>query len=265
MTVTSSSKRRVAGAGSKPTKKEIQLARASQLQAHPQSFSMVDVYRQRMEQDGLSKGQRTQIKLKIGVALALQDLPYQVMRVADITTAADISYGLFYHYYKDKQAATIDVLAEFLEHLEKEYREIHGGTDEYDSLYQPNLFYLDVNRRNAGIVRACLTVSEEVESFQTTWVELIDRWHRRMAYAIRRTKGKADRFLPDDELIAYCLGGMIDQLCRQVYAQQNPFVSRLVTDTEHLAETVSIMWYRVIYGRNPTVAQIKKSRPNSSV
>lgn len=237
---------------------------AEQAFAHPLSFTMTGVYQERMQSQGITKGQRTLLRLKIGVVRALEKYPYQIMRVTDITDEADLSYGLFYHYCRDKENATIEVLNDFLQHLEYLYSKIHFSDDDYEALFLPNLFYLDVNRQNAGVVRACLTVSEEVESFRTKWIELVDRWHRRMAQAIRRNLKEPDNLLPDAELVAYGLGGMIDQYCRQVYAQQNPFLSRLIDDTHHFAETVSILWYRAVNGRSPTIEQIERCRQKSN-
>jgi len=229
----------------------------------PLSFKMSDVYKARMEEKPLTKGQKTLIRLKIGVILALEKTPYQVMRVADITTEAKISYGLFYHYYKDKEHATIDVITDFLNHLETLYADIHPSEDDYDTIYQANLFYLNVNYKNFGLIRACLTLSEEVETFRQNYIKLIDRWHRRMAQSIRRNQKSPDTLLPDADLVAYGVGGMIDQYCRHIYAQQNPFLTRLIENTHHLAETVSILWYRAVYGRSPTEEQIAKCRPPS--
>ena len=232
------------------------------LACHPLSFDMAEVFDEQQNAPGLTKGQRTLLKVKAAVARALEQTPYQMLRISDVADQAQISYGLFYHYYKDKERATVEVLLDFLEHLEKTYAQIHVSDDDYASLYQPNLFYLDVNRRNAGLIRACLTVSEEVESFREQYTLLIDRWHRRMAQSIRRNQKTTDELLPDAELVAYGVGGMIDQYCRQVYAQQNPFLSRLIENTHHFAETVSIMWYRAVYGRSPTKQQILNCRPD---
>ena len=224
------------------------------------SFRWTDVYLEKANAAGLAKGQRTLLRLKAGAAQALEDIPYQVLRVADIVQRAEVSYGLFYHYFKDKEEIALDVLTELMAHVEALYRDIHVQEDDYESLFLPNLFYLDVYSRNAGLMRACLTLSEEVESFRTIWNESIDRWHRRIANAIRSHQSDGDLLLPDAELVAYGVGGMIDQICRQVYVQQNPYVSRLVTDTLQLAEAISILWFRAVYSRDPTAAQVSSCR-----
>ena len=235
-------------------------ASATDMAAHPLSFAMPDVYAPMLENDALAKGERTLIRLKIGVVKALESAPYQTLTMSQIAREAGLSYGLFYHYFKDKEAAVLEVLGDFLRHTEQAYAAIHMGEDPYGSLYLPNLFYLDVNRRNPGVTRACLTVSEEVGSFREQWIGVVDRWHRRMAEAIRRHQHDSDALQPDAELVAYALGGMIDQLCRQAYAQKNPFLTRLVRSTEELAEVISILWYRAIYARDPDPDLVQKYR-----
>jgi hypothetical protein len=70
---------------------------------HPMTFLCVDYFLTASAADGLTKGQRTLLRLKAGTAQALNDLPYAVLRVADIVERAGLSYGLFYHYFKDKE------------------------------------------------------------------------------------------------------------------------------------------------------------------
>lgn len=227
--------------------------------AVPASFDFVDVLNDAAEACVKPKGQRTMLRIKAGAAKALSTMPYEALRVADIAQAAGVSHGLFYHYFADKEAVVIAVLEALLVHTNSVYRRIHAVDDPYESIFVPNLFYLDVYRRNAGLLRACLMLSEERETFRSQWNDYVDRWHRRIAGAIRAA-GRSDAFLPDAELTAYAVGGMIDQMCRLVYLQHNPFVARLAPDMVQLAETITVLWYRAVNGGDPARTSVEACR-----
>lgn len=208
----------------------------------------------------ISKGTRTLLRLKAGCAKALEQIPYQTLRVADIVKNAGASHGLFYHYFDDKQQITLAVVTEFLAECEHRYLNIHHTSDAYDAIYRSNLYYLDVSRRNAGVMRAMLPLSEELPSFRDFWNDTMHRWHTRIAKSLVVHLDKNDLVVGSASLFAYALGGMIDQLCQQLYMQQSPHLKKLVTDTRHLAEVLTIIWFRAAYGRDPTEEQLTAAR-----
>ncbi len=227
---------------------------------HPMTFLVVDFFLDAAAADGLAKGQRTLLRLKAGTAQALYEIPYAGLRVADIVERAGLSYGLFYHYFKDKETAAKAVLGDMLDHVEGTYRNIHTSENDYESIFEPNLFYVEFYRYNAGLMSACLSLSEEDQEFGDAWNLTNDSWHRRIAAGIRSAQHQTKSILPEADLVAYMLGGMVDQICRQKYVHKNPFASRLVKDSLKLAEAVSILWYRVVHGCDPTKEQVLACR-----
>jgi hypothetical protein len=60
-------------------------------------------------------------------------------------------------------------------------------------------------------------------------------------------------------LAVYALGGMIDELCSKLFVSREPHVVAIVdsvvpTDAA-LAEFVSILWYRGLFGHEPVAAR----------
>jgi AcrR family transcriptional regulator len=208
----------------------------------------------------ISKATRTLLRLKAGCAKALEHIPYQTLRIADIVKNAGVSHGLFYHYFNDKQQITVAVVTEYLAECEHRYLNIHHTSDAYDAIYRSNLYYLDVSRRNAGLMRAMLPLSDELPSFRDFWNDTMHRWHTRIAKSLVVHQEKNDLVVGSANLFAYALGGMIDQLCQQLYMQQSPHLKKLVTDTRRLTEVISIIWFRAAYGRDPTEAQMSAAR-----
>jgi AcrR family transcriptional regulator len=226
----------------------------------PWSFSLPEFLRAQAARSEGSKGDRTLLKLKAGAAATLNAMPYQSMRVADIVKSAGVSHGLFYHYFKDKESVTLEILAELIRLSERQYSNIHAPRDAYEGIYAANLYYINFYQKNAGLLRAALTLSDEVQAFRHLWNDAVDRWHKRIAHTIRAQRGSADAQSMDADLLAYCLGAMIDQICRQMFAQENPHLRQLAHDLSHLVEVLSIAWFRATYGRDPTAQQIARGR-----
>ncbi len=227
---------------------------------HPMTFNCAAGFLAAADAEELTRGERTLLRLKAGTALALSDTPYLALRVADIVEHAGLSYGLFYHHFKDKETAVKAVLGDLLEQVESRYCDIHSLEDDYQTIFEPNLFYIESYRRNAGLMSACLSLSENDREFGDFWNLLNDRWHRRIANGIRVSQNNETSLLPEPDAVAYGLAGMVDQSCRQIFVQKNPFAARLVETTLQMAEALSILWYRAVYGRDPEKNQVLACR-----
>jgi AcrR family transcriptional regulator len=228
--------------------------------AEPWSFSLADLLGEQAAAPGVPKGRRTLLRLKAGAAKMLNDLPYQNLRIADIVKAAGVSHGLFYHYFADKQGITLDVLGEMIRLSDERYAQIHASKDTYQSIFVPNTYYLNFYRKNAGLMRAALALSDELDSFRQLWNDVIDRWHSRIAHSIESHAADSGAARPDAELLAYCLGAMIDQICRQLFVQENPHLKKRVPSIRHLSEALSITWFRATYARDPSAKQVEACR-----
>src|SRR5262249_51525387 len=147
----------------------------------PWSFSLAELLNEQSQDAAAPKGQRTLLRLKSGAAATLDRMPYQQMRVADIVKAAGVSHGLFYHYFKDKESITLAIIEEMIRTSDERYGQIHASDDPFQSIYVPNVYFLSIYRRNTGLMRAALTLSDEVDAFRHAWNDAIDRWHKRIA------------------------------------------------------------------------------------
>jgi AcrR family transcriptional regulator len=226
-------------------------ARAAQPAARVRAFKWADELERQAKQPGLPKGQRTLLRIKIGTAAALESISYSALKISDITKHARASYGLFYHYFADRQAAVNDVLRGFIEAADRQYREIHVAGDAYEAVRQSNLYYIELFRLNAGLMRAIGALSEELPEFGTLWQDTAHGWHERISKAVAAAptnRGKSYQPL----VVAYALGGMIDQVCTQHFVHGLPRLRSLVQhDDAQLAEILSRIWFRAVFGADP--------------
>lgn len=204
---------------------------------------------------GKRKGERTRDRLKLAAVTVLNKLGYQKMRIADICKAAGISAGSFYLYYANKDEITIDVLTEFLDTIEENYRSGPTPKTAYEAIYRTNLAYIAAARANAGLLRCTLQFLDETPTFAAHEHRVTHQHMKRTAENILR---HADGATPDPDavmLAAYTLGGMVDELCRRLFVYKDPHLQG-VTDTcapqdEALAEFISVIWHRALYARDP--------------
>jgi AcrR family transcriptional regulator len=215
------------------------------------AFRWADELDRQSKKPGLSKGQRTLLRIKYGTADALGTTSYAALKISDITRHARVSYGLFYHYFDDRQAAVLDVLRGFIEAADRQYREIHVAGDIYDAVRRSNQYYIELFRLNAGLMRALIAVSEEAPEFGAYWQDTAHAWHERIGRAVAaapENRGKGYEPL----VVAYALGGMIDQVCLQHFVHGHPQLRSLIGhDDAQLADILSRIWYRAVYGSDP--------------
>ena len=228
--------------------------RVAQTATPVRAFKWAEELERQSKRPGLPKGQRTLLRIKFGTAAALESISYSALKVSDITKHARVSYGLFYHYFADLQAAVNDVLRGFIEAADREYREIHVAGNAYEAVLQSNMYYIELFRRNAGLMRAVTALAEELPEFAKLWQETAHGWHERISKAVAAAptnRGKNYQPL----VVAYALGGMIDQVCTQHFVHDLPQLRSLVEhDDGQLAEILSRIWFRAVFGMDPEQA-----------
>lgn len=195
-----------------------------------------------------TKGQRTDLRLRAAAAAALETTPYHTFKISDVTEGADVSYGLFYHYFTDKLQLTDEVLRGFLDESDKIYRSMHVTEDAFASIYAANLFYVDLYRLNAGLMAAAFALADESPDFRAYWADILHGWHERMAKPVSSQAGWKDE-ARRPLLVAYALGGMIDQLCLQLYVKSPAQLGTYAP--EEVALTLTRIWHRAVYGGDP--------------
>jgi hypothetical protein len=131
----------------------------------------------------------------------------------------------------------------------------HGQPTAYAAIYQANLQWVSRARANAGLMRCLLDLSEDEPAFAALFARASHDWYRRIADSVVRRFPNAAPERSTIELVIYAAGGMIDELTRKLFAARAPDVVRLVgavapTDAA-LAELLSVLWYRALYGANP--------------
>lgn len=223
---------------------------------NPPAISMHSVYSQIARTPALTKGEKSRATLLAATCVVLDTHDFSEMRVADICAAAKVSHGLFYHYFDDKGAATRQVVRDLLKQSFNRYQSIHRATDPYLSIFEATLFYVSFFEANLGLLRALLSRAPELAELDADVAKYNHLWNQRMAKAIVSPFGGRSIQDKDRVLASYALGGMIDELLRQLWIVRNPNIRFGARDPVKLAETIAILWFRAALGSDPSESHV---------
>lgn len=232
-------------------------------EGEPRRFGEILKTRQR-EAGKKRKGERTRDRLKLAAVKVLGEVGFRRLRVADICKRANVSAAAFYLYFDNKEEITVEVLTEFLNVLAGLSHTAGRTRTLYEALYETNLQWIGAVRANAGLMRCLLQLSDETPEFK----QLNERSGHDWFLHVTRALLKRFPEVQVDErallLAVYAMGGMMDELSRRLLVSREPHlisvVDELAPSDEALAEFLSLLWYRALFGATPPVAEHPASR-----
>lgn len=227
---------------------------------HP--YSLRNFLRAQLKEPGMTKGGRTRINLMLATVETLDDMTYQEMRITDICSGAGVSHGLFYHHFPDKRAITEAVMDAFMDLMITRIGETKDLPEPYAKLFVANHHYIEMYRRNAGVLRVLLSNTEDLPDMKSRISKMTYEWHSRVAATIDEKMAGRKLSENDQLLVGYSLGGMADELLRQIFVLKTPYLKayRPVKATCDLTEVLSLLWYRAIFGENPKPKAMQEAK-----
>lgn len=222
---------------------------------HPLNFAgQLDA---RAKAKGKRKGERTRDRLKAAAARVLERMTYRDLRVLDIIEEAEVSNGLFYTYFKNKQEITQEVLTEFIDLLVPQTpNDAPHPVTTVEAIYLGNLNYTRVFAANPGLMQCLIQFGDETPEFAKLWSDWNDQWHERTLRAIRR-RGSEIADGPHDLFASTCaLGMMVDGMLRLLYVEHNARAIRAAQEIGDTPDAIALfltrLWYRALYGKEMT-------------
>jgi len=212
-------------------------------------FSLPEAMRAELEAaPKLSRSEITRRKLMIAAAELIQDAGFGGLKVADICKRADFAHGTFYLHWKDRRGVAHDVLTAFMEAIRAHRPQRRPGQNFYERLVIGHLYYIDLYRRNIGLMRCQGQLADELEDFAAIGLKAnLALAHRVLRAAEREEPSLAAQPIP--QRLATALGciAMVDKLLHEVFARG---LAIGLTD-EEFAGTLSLSWHRSLLGRDP--------------
>lgn len=208
----------------------------------------------------LSKGERTRFKLLSALCRALSDKPFSQIRAAEICKLAGVSYGLFYHYFENREEMVIDLMKMFMDAFYKRYTEIHVTEDVYRNIYWPIYFYIEAYDANRGLMRVMMENLDDFPELKEETVAFLNRWHKRITKSIANEFGSLSLREPGKAVVAHLLGGMLDSLMHQIFIIENENLVAYQKRKSRLTELCAMTWYRAVFAENPDAEAVKHAR-----
>ena len=198
-----------------------------------------------------TKGDRTRHRLRVAAAQALEEGGYQGLKVADVCGLADVALGTFYVYFRDKSEIACDVVMSFIEHLYEGARDVARGAGDYDSVYRTNLFFVQAYRANPGLMRCHVQLQSDEPTFRAVWLPRHKAWLETIGRSIAR-RSSDPAMTPGRALkLAAALEGMVFNYLYSAAVTRDSQIEADDSDPAEMAETLSVLWYRGVHGRDP--------------
>lgn len=212
-------------------------------------FSLPEAMRAELEAaPKLSRSEMTRRKLMIAAAELIQDSGFGGLKVADICKRADFAHGTFYLHWKDKRGVAHDVLTAFMEAIRAHRPQRRPGQSFYQRLLVGHLYYIDLYRRNIGLMRCQGQLADELDEFAAIGLKAnLALAHRVLRAAEREEPSLVAQPLPQRLVTALGCIAMVDKLLHEVFARG---LAIGLSDDE-FARTLSLSWHRSLLGRDP--------------
>lgn len=229
-------------------------------------FSIIEILDARLRDGSYRKGEKAKFALMKAAAELLGDQPVSEIRNIDICQKANVATGLLNTYFADKHDLLAQLLALFVEHLDKEYEphrvELENETDDYVRIHDRIKYMIDVSQRNLGVFRLLMVESPDSPNPQITHLrQTTDRfWVNDLAQTIPNEKAGIKLSKKDRFTVAALLGAMVDEAIRHILLRRQ---NGTTYPTKRLVELLAVFRYSAIYGENPCEASQAKVHGSS--
>lgn len=233
--------------------------------SHTSPLAYAEVLQREQLSDSMKrKGERTRNRLLLAAVRALEARGYHALRVRDICDGARVSSAAFYQYFENVREITIEVLTSFLRSTFISQRTTGAPRAAFEAIYSANLAWVKSARANAGLVRCLLQLGDEVPEFKALHERLNHEWFLHVAHGMQRRIPAARRDEPSLLLAVHTLGAMMDEIARKVLVSRDehlqPVVDAIAPSDEALAEFLSVIWYRALFGSEPRGIRSRAAR-----
>ncbi len=197
----------------------------------------------------LGRAEVTRRRLLSATTALLQQHGFLELTVADICRRAGVAHGTFYLHWKDRRDAVQAVMTTFMQTIRTRRPPARPGQDFFERLVTGHLYYIEVYRRNAGLMRAQRQLSDMMPEFAAIGLEANLGLARRVLRTAAREAGAGA--VPDGpERLATALAciGMVDKLLHDIFIRKLD----LGMDDRALARMFAGIWHSALLrGHNP--------------
>lgn len=198
-----------------------------------------------------TKGQRTERLLKdVGLDILVEQ-GFHDLKVTDVSKRAGLSAGVFYIYFKSKEELVSVIFDELIKGgVDAIFDEPSVG-DAFDAILETNRRYVALLHKRGGLARALFQIIDQLPEAREQWRRSNSAVARKIASAIdRRTPGSIGG---ENARVVTALAAqaMLDTMLMNTLAFDDPDMREMAEDPERFSQVLSILWYKMLYGKSP--------------
>ena len=208
------------------------------------------------------RGRKAREKIKQAALVALEQVGYHKLRVADVTDEAGVAAGLFYHYFPDLCSLTLEVLEDFVAlslNIEAIERDVPKG-DWYERMLAHNRLVAAGYAERPGLTRCLLQLADEDPGFsqllRRNFIQQLSWLVKLMPKLFPQAQLREHQAL----MVVYTLAGMGEAVLRDYYVNREPALVAEPLQVEEMAELLTVMFYRGLFLQNPPPEKLSYTR-----
>jgi AcrR family transcriptional regulator len=226
----------------------------NQLDSTIAAFHLPTVLAERVPAAGKApKRVRTRLALIAATAAELEDSGYDGLTIDGIVERAGMARGTFYIYFGNRSDAAAAVKRAFDALMRQRRPRAGSKLSATEAIYKMNRFYIACYSRNAKIMLGHEALLRERPDLARSRDVVNHRWAAVVLHDVARRLGlpKALRYDTKAMLSVRAVIAMADELLRETFAYQSPHLTSMIRSEEELAEVMTFVWHRAVYGCDP--------------
>jgi AcrR family transcriptional regulator len=224
------------------------------------TFNMAQVLKAHAaRQRDRGKRVRTRAQILAAAAREMELAGYEALTVERIANASGMAHGTFYRYFDNRSDVASAIIKRYMALVRRNRPRASKAQTPFQTIHAYNRYYTANYIANAAMLRGREALMREAPELMKERDVVNDRWARIVLrdLARRRDMPPGSTEDPFAKLAVRSAIAMVDELLREIYVYKSPSLSRLVDSEEQVAELISFMWFRAIFGETPPLNELK--------
>jgi len=200
-----------------------------------------------------ARGLKSRERLKQAALEVLNERGYRNLRVQDITERAGVANGLFYRYFHGLREIVAEISRDFFDQLIESSANLDVAEDPYRWIYESHLDVVTRFAKNPGILACLFGLAGDYEEYDTIWKHNAHQWNLSVAEFLQTQAGFEQSHA---KRMGFVLGAMVEGVIYQALIRRTEDLFEFGSEPEDIAETMAVMWYRVIFLKNPAADKL---------
>ncbi len=116
-----------------------------------------------------AKGERTRVRLMASGCELLQTTTVDSLMISRVSSQAGVAKGAFYIYFDSRSAFLEELCREYVAYEMSTFPELDLDMDAYNMVRTIVAWYADVFRKNSGMIRCLVRMTDVEETFAEIW------------------------------------------------------------------------------------------------